>query len=134
MTTIINPAGTPTPVYNRSGKTLYSLSGGVGGGSPIGNNGTAITAYSEHTIVVCASVGSDFVFTLPSASSVDLGDMITVVNDPTSTTGPTIFPAIGDSILNLAASTGTNGAAGYGVNGILGATFIKVSSTNWQPF
>lgn len=110
MTTIVNPGGTPSPVYNRSGKTLYTITGGASGGNPpMGNNGTPITSYSEHT-------------------------MITFVNDPSNTTGPAVFPAVGDSILSFPASTGTNQSPGYSVNTLLGATFIKVTSTNWQPF
>jgi len=132
MVTVIDPAGTPTPVYNRSGKTVVFISGGhasTPGG--IGNDGTLVPIYSEHTIAVVAVSGSDHIVTFDTGAQV--GDMVTVVAAAGSTAGPTVFPPVGESIEQSSTSTGTN-TVGYGLGTLLGATFIKISSTNWQPF
>jgi len=137
MTTVIDPSGTPSPVYNRSGKTIIlGLQGGAQTGPnfplPIGNVGVPITSYSEVTVVIGLGNVTGYVLLLPSTA--EIGDVVMVGTDPTSTHGIAVFGVIGDSIGSLPANVGTNNLAGLGIDPLRGSTFIKVTSTSWQPF
>lgn len=133
MTTVIDPAGTPTPVYNKSGKVIIAMNGSGSGSTsvpPVGNTSAAIPHYAERTIVVGTTNNPSYGFLLPAA---DIGDEVVVLLDPASTFGSVVFPQIGESIAGFPTSTGTNNAAGSGAaQPQQGATFIKVSSTSWQ--
>jgi hypothetical protein len=142
MTTIIDPTGTPTIVYNRSGTTIVSLLGGLtpnktGGFSPIGNEGVDIPRLSETTVLLATTntvfdgpnvSGRNEVFRLPSGADVgDIVEIYLVSND--SGSGPMIFPQIGEQILPKPVSDGTNPAAVS--NASSECRFRKISSTTW---
>jgi hypothetical protein len=131
MTTVIDPAGTPTPVYNKSGETVVSIVGGftaTQGGSN-GNSGTPIPRFSQTTIAIVDNSGSNYhiVATLPSDA--DVGDVVEVYEKVSTGIGLQIYPPVGESIRDLPASNGTS----YGSQlGAISAILRKVSADNWQ--
>ena len=144
MTTVIDPTGTPTIVYNRSGTTIVGLVGGdslyknPGPFVPIGNEGVDIPRLSETTILLATITtthdgsgnvsGWNSVFRLPSAA--DIGDVVEVYLVSTDgANGPAIFPQVGEQILPKPVSDGTNPAAVS--NASSECRFRKISSTTW---
>jgi hypothetical protein len=147
MTTIIDPTGTPTIVYNRSGTTIVSLVGGFTPintpGSPNGNAGVDIPRLSETTIALITTntvhdaggvniSGRNEVVRLPIA---DIGDVVEIylVSADNQSGGPAVFPQIGEQVLSIgepggAISDGTNPSA---MSFISTGRFRKVSSTIW---
>ena len=134
MTTVVDPSGTPVPVYNRSGTTIVTVNGGPTvsstAGSAIGDDGTPIPSVSQTTIVLAVSAPYDghhnIVFRLPADA--EIGDVVEVYRF--SGENPVVFPNAGEAIGSLAASTGTN--TGVGVSAA-SASFRKISSTQWMP-
>ena len=140
MTTVIDPLGTPSPVYNRSGTVILAVTPGATSGSTqgsaIGNNGTPIPSVAQETVVTVATSFSsgawNTVVLLPSAA--EIGDVVEVYTIPdVSFAQAVVFPNVGESIAALPASTGTNDAAGIGTGTTSGIRLRKVSSTLWMP-
>jgi hypothetical protein len=121
MTTVIDPAGTPVPVYNRSGKTIVSISDSRDGTDPA----LQLTQYSERTFY-------EITFTYPGGgsgtpiaelpSNADVGDEIYI--HFTSGASMDVAPPSGET---LRVSTSTPGSTG-------GSTihFIKIASDSWR--
>lgn len=74
MTTVVDPFGTPAPIYNRSGATIIPLTAGTT--SPFAP--TAIVRHTGITIALVTTISSgDFTFvTLPDDA--DIGDIVEV--------------------------------------------------------
>jgi len=115
MTTIIDPLGTPSIVYNRSGSALITMNAA---GTSAGT-GAAIPYVCGHTIVVATWVSvSNFAVVLPTGS--EIGDCVEV------------FGTTSDNI-NLFAPTGETIDGGPpSVDRNKGRRCIKVSSTSWR--
>jgi len=140
MTTIVSPASSPVPVYNRSGTTIAGVAGGaVSGASPVGNDGTPIPRVSGETIAIVGALptgSSDGVVVLPDDAEV--GDKVEVYSAALGSGKVFVFPPVGGSIAALPASTGTDSASYVVVSshpnqsGGSGAIFRLVSATQWQ--
>jgi hypothetical protein len=134
MTTVVDPAGTPVPVYNRSGTTIVSVSGGLRS-EGIGDEGTPIPRSSGYTVALAGMPDNTHnVFKLPSGA--EIGDVVELHAIPATGVGQGVmlFPPNGESVNRQAASTGTNDntVAGTSVTPDQGRVFRKVSSTNWR--
>jgi hypothetical protein len=115
MTTVIDPAGTPQIIFNRSGATIVEVA--TASGSP--PTRTPIPALSGYTIVTVDysfTGGLDGELELPSA---DVGDLVEVFN--TSADGIKVAAPAGESILSGLT----------GVNNGEGRAFRKFSPTQW---
>ena len=145
MTTITNPGGTPTAVYNRSGLTIANMTAGQpqsgSDDTPVWTDAVAITRFSGHDIVTIGiqgntTGGSNFLAKLPT--STEIGDIVEVYPKRTGIIGSPgllLFPPIGESINGLAAATGTGSTGGYGVGGDssnIGVLFRKIATTAWR--
>lgn len=117
MTTIVDPAGTPSPLYNRSGVTIASINAAGEFGGP--GSATAITSYSETTVVlVTAPDSNNFGVVLPS--SAEVGDVVEIYYVSGPVAQIVIWAPSGDTV---------NGSSFVQiVNGI----YRKVSSTAWR--
>jgi hypothetical protein len=118
MVTVVDPNGTPAPVYTRSGTTIQDVTAnGNGGGAP-----TPIVSVSGHSIVIADAFNpSNEDVELPSGAEV--GDLVEVY---AKTNSLRVWAAAGDAI---------NGTAGSVTNVEASATgrmFRKVSSTVWR--
>lgn len=92
MATIVNPSGTPTIIYNRSGTTIVTV-------TPTGNNSqagaAAIPRSSGRTVALCApSAGQNSVI-MPSDAEV--GDIVEVYTT-SNATNLNVFPQSGGSL------------------------------------
>jgi len=116
MATIIDPLGTPSVVYNRSGTVLIAIDAA----GLIASTGAAIPNVCGHTIVVATWIGvDDQAVVLPS--SADIGDIVEIF-------------AVGGETVRVFAPTGETVAAGViFVENNKGCRCIKMSSTNWYP-
>ncbi|HXQ33234.1 MAG TPA: hypothetical protein VN843_04355 [Anaerolineales bacterium] len=122
MTTIIDPSGTPTIIFNRGGIAIVSFTAVRQAGSP--PTADPIPNVSGHTIAYIAAddngIGSPWV-ALPAGA--DIGDCVEVYLKESATgTELTIVPATGDVI----------GGGGGSVSAGIGAYFRKVDSTVWR--
>ncbi len=146
MTTVVDPVGTPTIIYNRSGTTIVSLTGGFSsvGVPPVGNDGVDIPHFSQTTILLATAdivhdgggvnvSGYNAVFRLPSA---EIGDVVEAYLVDGGA-GPAIFPQIGERIFTIgtphgAVSTGTNVSAVSDIGPTAsGCRYRKISSDTW---
>lgn len=90
MTTVVDPVGTPVPVYTRSGTTVLSIAGsGTSQGAA-----TSIPAVSGWTVAVLTGVSPDRAFKLPSSPQV--GDVVEVHAQDQD--GSLLFPSSGMAI------------------------------------
>jgi hypothetical protein len=139
MTTVVSPSSSPTPVYNRSGVTVVSVTAGAQSGEqPVGNDGTPIPQYSGVTVALVTTAN-----TAPNGSSVvllpsgaEIGDVVEVylfsTTDPNQPVQINLFPPVGESVGILPTSTGTNSSSNAPVQAGQGRIYRKVSSSNWQ--
>lgn len=112
MVTVVDPVGTPVPVYNRSGTTVVFLNGGPAM-SP-----TPIPHVAGYTVAIATmSSGNDKV-ELPSGTEV--GDIVEVYLG--SANGGDVFAASGDGFTNIGGGNVSLNAAVF---------FRKVTSTLW---
>jgi len=137
MTTVVSPASSPIPVYNRSGETIVSLTGGnVSSGNPIGNDGVSIPRYSGRTVALMTpQSGADgFVGVVVLPSDAEIGDVVEVfcVAESSGSGMVAVFPPVSSSIGVLSASTGTDSSSYSAVQIGQGRIYRLVSSTNWQ--
>lgn len=113
MTTVVDPTGTPVPVYNRGGMTIVFLIGGDE--SPP----TPIPHVSGHTVVVTTPGMDGNNYELPT--NAEIGDVVEIRGN-----GVDVRAAVGESVRG-AAGGGGGGATGVG----FGTTFRKISATEW---
>lgn len=123
MTTVLNPTGTPTPIYNRSGTTVAEMT--VDMSSPGIHD---ISALSTKTIVVATITNPDLQldrgFRLPASR--DVGDVVEIY-----------VSELSQYFIHAPSGEGVRQANGsYGAFRSVGgpATFTKVTSTMWVPF
>jgi hypothetical protein len=92
MTTITTPGGTPSVIYNLSGKTIQSINAS---GTTQGA-GTSIVTYSEFSVllVTASSSPDEQAIVLPTAPSI--GDVVEIYN--VSDVGVRLFPGGSDTI------------------------------------
>lgn len=133
MTTIVDPVGTPSAIYNRSGTAVVSFAPAAidTSVSPIGDTATEIPRVSQTTIALVTAASDAFTVRLPTDAEV--GDVVEVYYIPDSTSpGPAVvvFPPTGEQIAAKAVSTGTNNAAS--VSAGFGSIFRKVTSAVWM--
>jgi len=144
MTTVVDPLGTPVPIYNRSGAAIISMVGGATSGSTVGSgvgdDASPIARVSQATIVlvITSVVDSHHLVLVRLPDDADIGDVAEVYKDPTSgPSNPIVFPNVGEAIGTLPASTGSNSEAGIqlpsGAALVGGIFFRKVSSILWMP-
>jgi len=123
MTTIVDPLGTPVPVYNRSGVAIVSVSATGMSGS----DGASIPTVSGHTIVLLSCnigpISNNIYAVLPSGT--EIGDLLEVYSVDISQGIPLIVPASGETI-------NSGHTDQISMNSGRGALFRKTSSTNWQ--
>ncbi len=138
MTTVLDPGGTPSPTYNRSGKTIQSLTGVINAGSLSAY--ASPTHYSERDIVLFTPVtvgdssNSGAHMLLPLGC--DIGDVVEVYI-ASGTANGYVSAGIGETLLGVSPVFQSNAGApifagpGSGSTPV-GAVFTKISSTNWQ--
>lgn len=122
MTTIVDPSGTPAPVYNKSGLTIGTI-------TPTGvSQGAAapITAYASHTVLVAYNaMGGGYAVLLPSTA--EIGDVVEIHGQGNQTFD--VYPESGSSIDNGSANTPLSGlGAGYTPYHVM---LRKITTTNW---
>ncbi len=138
MVSIIDPLGTPTPVYNRSGVTVVTVAAGPPVDPSVGNSTDApeIPHLSGHTIAIVTTNPGHLVdnrtqqpILLPS--NAEVGDVVEVYQDG----GPD-----GRFSLALYAPVGSSLGPGFSVNNGTSAFNItvtniicrKVNATTWR--
>lgn len=114
MVTVVDPGGTPAPVYNRSGTTLQSIAAtgtNFAGAAPI----TAPSGYS--VVLITPSANNDGVI-LPSGA--EIGDVVET------------YPVGGT--VNVYAPSGETiaGNASLQLSNPFGTLIRKTSATNWR--
>lgn len=112
MTTVVDPGGTPIPVYNKSGTTIVTVVGSTSG-SP-----TVIPTFSGWTVAVTTS-GSGDAYRLPATA--DIGDVVEL--HAADTNAQDLYAPSGETIRGQASI----GLSSLGNSGI----FRKFSSTQW---
>lgn len=117
MTTIVDPSGTPSVIYNRSGTTVVDL---VGNGSTQGG-ATSIPRSSGVTIALVDATAGNTSVVLPDDAQI--GDVVEVysLNDFNSSAAD-VFPPSGERINQLAQDLSI---------GVYGAIFRKLTATRW---
>ncbi len=125
MTTVIDPNGTPVPVYNKSGTTIQNI---TANGTTQGS-GTVISAPSACTavLVTVTSGGGDAVV-LPN--SIDIGNVVEIY--ATGAYDTQVFPASGHSIGDNAANASIYAGRCSNQNGSGGRIFRRMTATMWQ--
>ena len=113
MTTIVDPSGTPVPIYNRDGTTLSSITGD-------GSVAPTIQHFSKWDIVLFTAVTGPQGNQLNMPSGTDIGDLIEV--HALTAAQVVLIPASGETI------TGSSSGADVPGDGLL----RKVSSTDWR--
>lgn len=136
MTVIIDPLGTPEPVYTRSGTTMQTI---LANGSTQGD-ATPITAVSGLTVVT-AVISNEFFepnteLPVPQRAvklpdDAQIGDVVEIhvgiADGHESEAQLLVFPASGDTISKLPANSSVP------VNQIISAaSFRKMTATNWK--
>lgn len=118
MTTVVDPAGTPSPIYSRSGTTIYGL-------TAQGTDGTTtavISIFSGTTVVLVTTDSLNNAVLLPSG--VEVGSVVEIYK-------------IGDTAGTAFAFTSSGDTMNDGSEFIVGATtpsglrLRKTTSTNW---
>lgn len=119
MVTVIDPSGTPVPVYNRGGMTIAEMNASQSSPAP------QISAVASHTIVVLTTL-SNSVNLVQMPSGCDIGDLVEFyVRDETGAEGAAnLYPAAGESILGQ--SGGGFSTAGDGT------VLRKITATQWR--
>jgi len=139
MTTVIDPAGTPVPVYSRSGTTIVPLTAGLSPAETtsiaqvVGDDGVEIPSYSQTTVAVVTCSGSSGAYRVAAVLPVaaEIGDVVEVY--PTGSRDARVYPPVGEAIGSRPASTGAEFESGVGVALLSGTSFRKVSASQWMP-
>lgn len=117
MTTIIDPSGSPSPVYNRSGTTVMTV---VANGTTLGS-ATPIPYYSGETIVRIEASDDPRHTAVVLPDDAEIGDTV----EAYATGYPAaVFAPTGTTIITSTQKQVTDD----------GARFRKVSATRWQTF
>lgn len=114
MATIVDPLGTPSVIYNRSGTALFTINAA---GTNV-STGAAIPYVCGHAVAVATWISvSDFVVVLPTGT--EIGDCVEIFC--TTTDSITVLAPTGESVPGGSLSVDKN----------KGCRCIKVSSTDW---
>ena len=120
MTTVVDPLGTPTPIYNRSGTTIVA----VNANGSDGTTATVVPVESGVTLVLCTlSSGNSDVMVPPD---MEIGTVIEAYNvsDTSSSQSLHFYCASGELI---------NGYLAYkGISGQSGCRFTKTDASTWR--
>lgn len=122
MVTVVNPGASETTIYNRSGTTIVSVTGGEAG---VGQ-GTSIPRQSE---VTCALVtfGAGGLNGVLLPSDAEIGDVVEVYN--LSAASPsTVVIVQPDASSSWWASWG-----GVAIEATFCSVFRKIAATQWAP-
>lgn len=122
MTTVVDPSGTPVPVYNRSGSTIVEVT--AGSISPV-NLQTPIPRHTGTTIALVTSTATDNAYGVELPAGCDIGDVVEIHS--VSATGPGVVvyhPP--DETLYGASNTQK------GVAPATARVFRKISATDWR--
>lgn len=120
MTTIVNPSGTPTIVYNRNGTTIATISAS----GTTAASATVISIFSEKTLVLVNTTPSDSAVQLPDDAEV--GDIVEVLNNGAAANSVFVFPPSGQSLTDPGEG-GLVTKAQYTSN----ASFMLVAANAW---
>lgn len=115
MTTILDPGGSPSPIYNKDGTTIDAVA--CAGLNAAGS--AAIVRYAQVTVVVATTSVNNRGLHLPTDA--EIGDVVEVYQD-TQDPVAVVYPVTGSLILSF-------GSGGTGVGS--GASFRKVTSDTW---
>lgn len=113
MTTVIDPGGTPVPVYNRSGTTIVQLAGD----HP--STPTVIPAISGWTVVITITGAGGDSYRLPAGA--EIGDIVEL--HAADANAQDLFAPSGETIRGQS-SIGLSSMGGSGL-------FRKFSATQW---
>lgn len=117
MTTIVDPAGTPAPVYRDPSTTVLEMDGA---GPNDAAHAAVIPMLTQYTVLI-ATVTSDGARSYKFSADTEIGDMIEIHNGDAGH-NPLIFPASGENI-----------AGGNSITlGSACQVFRKTSSTDWR--
>lgn len=117
MMTVVDPGGSPIPIYNRDGLTVANV---TANGTTAGS-GTAITRYSGWTVALVATSTGNQAVVLPSDA--EIGDLVEVYSTLNNGAQAIVFPPSGQSFL-----------AGFSSHSALpgdGALFRYVATDTW---
>jgi hypothetical protein len=121
MTTVVDPSGTPVPVYNRSGTTIVEVI--AGSISPV-NLQTPIPHHSGTTIVLVTSNATNNETGVELPDGADAGDLVEI-HSVSGGAGVTVYRSP-DGTMHGA----TNAQKGIGDG--TARVFRKVSATDWR--
>ena len=116
MTTVVDPAGTPSVTFNLSGVAIVSVTPG-----PVNNATTAgvIQHFAGETVALAASTVTDS--SVIFASDFEVGDVVEVYSNGSAILK--LFPASGETI---------NLTGGVTIASHCSAIFRKISSSDWM--
>jgi hypothetical protein len=121
MTTVVDPLGTPTPIFNRSGTAIVHIDG-LGTSSTSGN---VIPAVCGHVIALVNCTENNYAVRLPDDA--EIGSVVEAYVDRASTfSGGTVFSQAGETIGSQSAPS----SLGLSQSG--GILLRKVSDTGWM--
>lgn len=134
MTTVVSPASSPVPVYNRSGTTIVAVTGGIVSAGylqpPVLSDAVAIPAVSGETVAVVTIPSSTAgVVALPAGEA---GDTVEIYAVGGSGQPALVYPSVGYSLNGGAINTGVDPVTFTPVARSHGRLFRLASSTEWQ--
>jgi hypothetical protein len=116
--TVVDPTGSPSPIYNRSGTTVVNMAAGHATSGTPQSFATVIPVSSGHTIAIVTLTNNEQnAVSLPSG---EVGDVVEVYLASAVTTLIVVSPS-GQSIVPTSTPSLSNGAI-----------FRKVSSAVWH--
>lgn len=118
MMTVLNPAGTPTIVYNRDGTTIESV---TAAGTDQGSAASIPRSSGWTVVMVSIPDSSDQCVVLPSTA--EIGDVFEIYRISGGGTELSVFPPSGGKISALSTDTA--------VTVVLGGIFRFVGSCQW---
>ena len=120
MTTVVDPLGTPVPIFNRSGTAIVRLTG-AGTSS---TSGPVIPAICGRVVALIDCTAGNYASQL--SPNAEIGDIAEVYVDRVSTMGGEVFAPSGETINSQSTPSSIGISAGGGV------VFRKVSATEWM--
>ena len=125
MVTIVDPNGTPTPIYTRSGTTFETV---AGNGTTQGA-ATQIVSVAGWTVVLVTMTNDPDNRAVKLPENAPIGDVVEVYANGAEGSAATVFAASGDTLFN----SGTGSPAFVSVTRNTGGTlFRKVTATEWR--
>jgi hypothetical protein len=119
MTTIIDPHGTPEPVYTRSGTTIQTI---AGNGTTLGA-ATPIIGLSGYSVVIVEATSSPANQAVVLPDDAQIGDVVEVYS-ATGGAAAIVFPPTGETIGQPASLTLQPGGTGI--------LLRKIAATAWR--